>query len=162
MTRTPVVPMLPLPTVIRKRCPKCGTELADAPFDRHEVTAPGTPSFLHTPERCLTVLVERYRAALEDIAIKAEAYEAPGYDAARVAREALGLTMSALITSHDRCRWAAEARGETGEGLRKCEQCKGNGPCLHDNRDGRYKCASCHSEPNDPFFATEHEKGSGR
>ena len=60
---------------------------------------------------------------------------------------------AAQLAEMIRALFQTEARAETGEGLRKCEQCKGNGPCLHDNRDGRYKCASCHSEPNDPFHA---------
>lgn len=36
--------------------------------------------------------------------------------------------------------------------LRRCEKCRGDGPCLWDGATGRYVCQDCHSEPNDPFF----------
>lgn len=37
-------------------------------------------------------------------------------------------------------------------GMRKCEKCKGGGPCLHDDKSRRYLCVRCHSNPKDLFF----------
>lgn len=42
-------------------------------------------------------------------------------------------------------------------GQRKCERCRGPGPCLWDDgpdsdRTGRYLCCACHSTPQDIFF----------
>jgi hypothetical protein len=48
--------------------------------------------------------------------------------------------------------------------LRRCEVCKGPGPCLYVGPDigdflcqsiGRYACQRCHPEPDDSFFADE-------
>lgn len=36
--------------------------------------------------------------------------------------------------------------------LRKCEKCKGDEPCLHDDHSQRYLCVRCHSTPEDHFF----------
>jgi hypothetical protein len=36
--------------------------------------------------------------------------------------------------------------------LRKCEECKGPGPCLSCPKTGRYLCRNCHPDHNDAFF----------
>lgn len=46
------------------------------------------------------------------------------------------------------------ARSTRTPKLRDCEKCGGPGPCLMDPASHRYACQSCHSEPDDPFFAS--------
>jgi len=38
--------------------------------------------------------------------------------------------------------------------VRRCEKCNGPGPALWDDRDQRYFCRGCHSNPDDEFFAS--------
>ncbi len=38
------------------------------------------------------------------------------------------------------------------DGMRRCEKCRGPGPCLWDDQVQRYLGRCCHSNPNDLFF----------
>lgn len=42
--------------------------------------------------------------------------------------------------------------------MRKCENCGGPGPCLHDDSEQQYLCKKCHSTPSDPFFVGNKEE----
>jgi hypothetical protein len=39
-----------------------------------------------------------------------------------------------------------------GTKMRKCEKCKGPGPCLWSNEMQMYCCVKCHENPKDVFF----------